>query len=489
MRNNLPGRIPPQAIDAEQAALGAMLLEREAILRAKGLLQPEDFYRDAHRWIYRGILDLHERKEPVDLVTLGEWLKSHAAGGKATDDNNLLNQIGGALYLTDCMQQTPTAAGIGNYARIVLEKSRQRQVIAVADALMEGAYTGEQDVDELIRAKSGALVQIGLAGKRRERMGIGEAAYRSYERLYKSARGKVEQGFLTGWRGVNQMLRPFKSGQLVVIAADTGCGKTAFATNLSIDLAEAGKHGLIFSLEMEGEELGVRAMMEKLPAAVTQDTFDGIHEAEEIESEKTLELVYDAMNRLWDLPLRIEDTADMTVGQIEEAIQWEINEHGPLDFVVIDYLQLITVESKRDRYLEVGNISKALKRMAKEYRLTIFALCQLGTKKLAERKPRRPMLEDLYESGKIGQDADTVIMLYWPARYGKMEMLAAKYDPKNALHKCVVEISVPKGRAGTKQGAYSSMKMFYHGAHYSFRDLSSEEWKALKQGGQVNDGE
>lgn len=470
-------RIPPQNIEAEQAALGAMLLEKSAIVRAEPTLRPEDFYRDAHRWIYRGILHLYRHKQAVDLITLGEWLKSHAASGKATVDDNLLAQVGGTLYLTTLMESAPTAAGIGHYAGIVREKAIQRRLIGVADLIMEGAYRGEEDLDAFIREKAGALLQAGEVGARRETHSIGEASYTVYESMFRAAKEGRAAGVKTGWQAINGIIRPITPGQLVIIAADTGCGKTAFATNWAINLAEEGRRGLIFSLEMEDTDLSLRALLEK--TTFTQDDFDTLHEAEEEQQNRVLDSLHEAVGRLWELPLKIDDAPDTSIGTIDAAIQYEISEGRRPDFVIVDYLQLLNVEhSTRSRYLDVGNLSKALKGMAKTYRLMIVALCQLGTKDLAKRKNRRPQMDDIYESGKIVQDADVLVTLYWPSRYGKDEMKTIGL-PDNEVAKCAVEVNVLKGRYGTKRGSTAGTKLYYNGPHYSFRDLTSDEWKVL----------
>jgi len=460
-------KIPPQSIEAEQATLGACMLDRDAIDAAAELVQPGDFYKPSHQALFRGILHLRDTGQPVDLITLGELLKTH----------NHLDEIGGTLYLTTLMSQAPSAAFALQYAGIVREKAIRRALITTADNIMHDAYGDEYELDDLLRRANEQVLHIEQSlTDRVEAPSVGDYADLFYNRLQHTAKHGIPPGFKTAWKGVNERIHPFTPGQLIVIAADTGCGKTAWALNQAQHLAGEGRRGIVFSLEMEGEDLSVRAILKT--SNCTQDDFDEIHQHPEVAG--VLADVRKQADKLRALPLKIDDRAGNSVLRIERAMQNEIHAGGPLEFVVVDYLQLVPSDpTGRKRYEEVGNITKELKRIAKQYKLVVFALCQLSTKELAKRSTRRPQINDIYESARITQDADLVVMLYWPGRYGLAEVEAAGYDPQR--HQNIVEFWVLKARHGTPKGPTSNTGLYYDGPHYDFRDLTPAQWHELSE--------
>lgn len=459
-------QIPPQAMEAEQAVIGSCLIERDAIAQVEPLLRPEDFYRQSHASIYRGVLDLYRQQHPVDLITLGEYLR----------DRDELDSAGGTLYLTTVMTQVPTAAGAKRYAQIVKDCAIRRQLIRDADAIMASAYAMDRPLPEVMREAEGKLFTIANAQtqERTTRKSLGDFGYEFYRELHEASQNQRPSGLRTGWRSVNTILRPFRAGQLIIIAADTKTGKTAWALNLAIDMAEAGHHGIFFSMEMEGEALATRAILER--TRYTQNDFDNIHA--HAEPDEVGANVYEAVQHLYTVPLEI-DEHPKTLEQMERALQLRISEDGPQDFLVVDYLQFIPVEgSAQKRYEEIGKISGKLKAIAQRYHLTVFALCQISTKGVAQRPTHRPEMSDLYESGRPGQDADLILGLYRPGHYGKREMERAGF-PDTDFHQWCVEVFIIASRHGSAHPTRQSTWQLFQAEHVTFCDLTREQWRTL----------
>ena len=409
-------RIPPQSLEAEQATLGAMLLEREAIARAVEMLRPEDFYRDAHRIVFQGIIDLFNRNEPVDLITLGEWLKSHEQ----------LDTIGGTLYLTTIMSQVPTAAGIGNYATIVRTKSLQRQLIRAADEIMEAAYQGERDLTELVdesEQKIFAIAERNLTSGFVRLQDLVKQQFLSIEDNRNS--GLAGTGLNTDFSELDSITAGLQPSDLIILAARPSMGKTALALNIARNVALSQQEQntvALFSLEMAKEQLALRLLCSE--ARVTQDN---VRHA--MISDDDMTRLAEAVDRLWNCPIYIDDTPSVSVLEIRGKARRLKAEKG-LGLIVIDYLQLMNSHTRAEnRVQEIAIIARGLKGLARELKVPVIALSQLS-RMVEQRSPRRPQLSDLRESGAIEQDADLVLFLYRPAYYGEEELLRIGYDPR-----------------------------------------------------------
>ena len=443
-------RVPPQNGDAEQAALGAMLLEREAIVRAQEILSPEDFYRDAHRWIYRGVLDLYRRNEPVDLITLGEWLRGHSASGTPTAEDNLLAQIGGALYLTTLMESAPTAAGIAHYAGIVREKAMQRRLIAVADEIMQEAYLGQKELNELLRDSEGKIFSLS------ERVLTGGPA--AMPEVYDIARDAIlsrkeadaqgfDVGFKTDLKLLNRILTPIKPGEMVVLAGRPGMGKSALAMQVAVAAAEQGQRGIFFSLEMDQDSLAMRLLI-----------------AHGCDSWKANSLLYrtahpeevygsleGALETLRGVPLRVVDTPALCANDIIHLGR-RAKYDGGLDFIVVDYLQLMDANERHSElYERIRAVSRELKQAAKTLKVAVIAISQLS-RQVENRTPPRPMMSDLRESGQLEQDADKILLLYRPGYYGKRALQAAELAEDDTT---TTEIILAKQRNGPTDAVWT----------------------------------
>jgi len=443
-------RVPPQNGDAEQAALGAMLLEREAIVRAEQTLRPEDFYRDAHRWIFRGVLDLYRRNEPVDLITLGEWLRGHAVSGEPTADDNLLALVGGTLYLTTLMESAPTAAGIAHYAGIVREKAMQRRLIAIADGIIQEAYLGQKELNDLLRDSEGKIFAL-----TEQALSTGPAVM---PEVYDIARDAIlsrreadtqgyDVGFKTDLRLLNRVLTPIKPGEMVVVAGRPAMGKSALAMQMAVAAAEQGQRGIFFSLEMDQDSLAMRLLL-----------------AHGCDSWKANSLLYrtshpeevygaleGALETLRGVPLRVVDAPQLCANDLLHLGR-RAKYDGGLDFIVVDYLQLMDANERHGEiYERVRAISRELKQAAKTLKVAVIAISQLS-RQVENRTPPRPMMSDLRESGQLEQDADKILLLYRPGYYGKRALQAAELPEDDVT---TTELILAKQRNGPTGAAWT----------------------------------
>jgi len=449
--NTMLERIPPQSIEAEQATLGAMLLEREAISRAVELLHEEDFYRESHRIIFHGICDLSNRNEPVDLITLGEWLKSHEQ----------LEAIGGTLYLTTIMSQVPTAAGIAHYAGIVRTRSLQRQLIRAADEIMTAAYQTDKDLEELVDECEQKIFSIGehsVSGDFVHLQDLVKQQFFTIEDTRES--GMAGAGLSTGFRELDALTAGLQNSDLIILAARPSMGKTAMALNIARNVAMLERRPVaLFSLEMSKEQLALRILCSE--ARVKQD--DVRHA---MISDDDMTRLAHAVERLWECPIFIDDSPAASVLDMRGKARRLKAKHG-LGLIVVDYLQLMHSSTHTEnRTQEISLIARGLKGLAREMQVPVIALSQLS-RLVESRSPRRPQLSDLRESGAIEQDADLVVFLYRPGYYGAEELERVKYDPVRDMN--VAEVHIAKQR----NGPTGTVKFVWLGEYGVFGDLET----------------
>jgi replicative DNA helicase len=438
-------------MEAEQAALGAMLLERDAIARALELLQPEDFYRESHRMIYAGVLDLFNRHEPVDLITLGEWLKSR----------DRLETIGGTLYLTTIMTQVPTAAGIAHYAGIIRAKSIQRALIKAADEIMALAYQGDRDLDELVDECEQKIFSIAERSVSSGFVRLQDLVKDQFYSIDESrASGTPGTGISTGFTNLDAITAGLHPADLVILAARPSMGKTAFALNIARNVALVEKVPVaLFSIEMAKEQLALRLLCSE--ARVNQD---GVRHA--MISDDDMTRLAHAVERLWDCPIFIDDSPSISVLEMRGKLRRLKAEHG-LGLIVVDYLQLMHSASRSEnRTQEIAQIARGLKALAREMKVPVIALSQLS-RMVESRSPRRPQLSDLRESGAIEQDADLVAFLYRPAYYGEDELKRVGLDPEREKNVCELQI------AKQRNGPVGTIKLAWMPEYGQFGDVET----------------
>jgi replicative DNA helicase len=391
-------RLPPQSIEAEQSVLGALLIDRDAVIEVAEILRPEDFYRGAHGEVYGAVLDLYERREPVDIVTVSEVLERRGA----------LESVGGAAYLTGLINLTPTAVNATYYARIVERKSVLRNLIGAAGRIASIGYEEATDVAESIDRAESELFSV---SQRRVSSGFSplrQLLHSAYDRLdyLHQHRGEIS-GVPTGFKDLDALTTGLQKSDLVIIAARPSIGKTSLALNFAEHAAVMrGRTVGIFSLEMSKEQLVLRLLSSRA-GIDSQRLRTGFLE------EMDFTRLAPAMNELAEAPMFIDDTPNISTMELRTKARRLQAESG-LDMVIVDYLQLMqsTVMSRdANRVQEVSEISRGLKALAKELDVPVVALSQLS-RQPEMRESKEPRLSDLRESGSIEQDADLVLFLW-----------------------------------------------------------------------------
>ena len=414
-------RVPPQNKEAEQSVLGAVFLSKEALTTAIEILRPEDFYKTAHQRIFQTMVDLYEKGEPVDLVTVTADLSDH----------KLLEEVGGVTYITEIASSVPTAANIEYYAKIVEEKSLLRRLIHTATKIANDGYSREDDVTEIVADAEKYIMEIGQNRNSGGFQAIRDVLLETYERIeiLSQRRGDIT-GIPTGYTDLDKMTAGFQRSDLIILAARPSVGKTAFALNVAQNVAaRAGETVAIFSLEM-----GATQLVQRMICA--EGNLDASRMRSGALEEDDWQKLTMAIGTLAKAPIFIDDTPGVTVQDIRAKCRRLQAERG-LGMILIDYLQLIQGRGKGDnRQQEVSEISRTLKGIARELNVPVIALSQLS-RGVEQRQDKRPMMSDIRESGSIEQDADIVAFLY-----------RDDYYDKETENKNVIEIIIAKQRNG-----------------------------------------
>ncbi|ENH95958.1 replicative DNA helicase [Gracilibacillus halophilus YIM-C55.5] len=397
MSEALQDRTPPHNLEAEQAVIGAIFLEPEALSSASEILIPEDFYRASHQQIFRNILELADNAEPIDLVTVTT----------ALSNQQLLEEVGGVSYLSDLANAVPTAANIVYYCRIVEEKALLRRLIRTATDIVTNSFAMEDDVDEVLNEAEKRILEVSNRQNASAFKNINDVlieVYDNIDQLHKNT-GEVT-GVPSGFRDLDRITSGFQRNDLIIVAARPSMGKTAFALNIAQNISvKTNENVAIFSLEMGAEQL-VQRMLCAEGNIDAQRLRTGTLEDEDW---NRLSL---AMGSLSNAGIFIDDTPGIKVSEIRSKCRRLKQEHG-LGMILIDYLQLIqgNGNSRENRQQEVSEISRSLKGLARELDVPLIALSQLS-RGVEARQDKRPMMSDLRESGSIEQDADIVGFLY-----------------------------------------------------------------------------
>ncbi|HEY4485408.1 MAG TPA: replicative DNA helicase [Nitrospiria bacterium] len=389
-------KLPPQNIEAEQSVLGAILIDNAALNKALELIIPEDFYREAHRRIFTAILDLNERNEAVDLITLSEDLRK----------KNQLESVGGAAYLSSLVNSIPTAANMRQHARIVHEKAILRNLISIATDIAAQGYEDSRRVEELLDQAERSIFGISERKIKPSFVPVKEiikGSFETIERLYEKKERVT--GVPTGFEKLDDMTSGLQPSDLIVIAGRPSMGKTALALCIAQHMG-IEKHGkaAIFSLEMSKEQLVMRMLCSeaRVDSHKLRTGYLGRTDWPKLTT---------AAGRIAEAQIYIDDTPALTVLEMRAKGRRLKAEKG-LDLIIVDYLQLMRGRSDADnREQEISDISRSLKALAKELQLPVIALSQLS-RAVENRSDKRPVLADLRESGAIEQDADVVIFIY-----------------------------------------------------------------------------
>lgn len=409
----LEERVPPQNIDAERSVLGAMLIDKEAIAAVTEILNVDDFYREAHRVIFGAMMELYNKNEAVDLITITDILKR----------DNKLEDIGGIAYVTSLANAVPTAANVKYHAKIVEEKSVLRQIVRVSTEIAGMGYEAGEDVGVLIDQAESKILEISNRKKRADFTPIGTVLMNSVqdiERLLNNKGGLT--GVPTGFLDLDKLTSGLHPSDFVILAARPSMGKTAFALNIvqNVALRAHKKVGgeprtvAFFSLEMSKEQLVNRMLCAEAEINSQQLRIGELGDAD-------WEKLWSACDVMSKAQIYIDDTPGITAMEMRSRARRLKAEHG-LSLIVVDYLQLMQGSGKKnvsgDRQQEVSEISRSLKALARELDVPVIALSQLS-RSVESRQVKRPMLSDLRESGSLEQDADLVAFLYREDYYNK----------------------------------------------------------------------
>lgn len=389
-------KLPPQNLEAEQSLLGALLIDKDAVVAVAEVLHPNHFYRsEQHGQIYEAILELFEKREPVDLVTVTDQLKQRGT----------LDKIGGSAYLADLINKVPTAAHVESYARIIKEHAIRRNLIASSTRSIDSAYNEGRDVNDIIEECEQAIFSISQEHLQRDFIPLKDALAQSFDRLdeIQKSSGKL-RGIPSGFRDLDGKLAGFQDSNLIICAARPGQGKTAFVLNIAQYVAVVANLPVgFFSLEMSQEELVDRLL-------VGQANIDAWKLKTGRLDEKDYDRLSHAMGQLAEAPLFIDDTPAISISEMRTKARRLQVEQG-LRLLIVDYLQLIRGRNLENRVQEVSEISQNLKNLARELKIPVIAVSQLS-RAVEARGSRKPQLADLRESGAIEQDADVVMFIY-----------------------------------------------------------------------------
>jgi len=422
------GRIPPQAVDLEEAVLGAIMLEKDAVIAVLDILKPESFYKEAHQKMYQAIIDLSTRQEPIDILTVTEELKKR----------ELLNEVGGALYITQLTSRIASAAHLEYHARIVAQKFIQRELIRVASEIQAKAYDESNDVDELLDFSERQLFSIAEGNIRKETAKINILIKEAIHQIEEASKREDSlSGVPSGFTKLDRLTSGWQRSDLIIIAARPSMGKTAFVLSMARNMAVEHKRPVaLFSLEMSSIQL-----VNRLIVAETELPSDRIRNGR-LEQYEWEQLEY-RIKGLVEAPIFIDDTPAITIYEIRAKCRRLKNLYD-IQVIIIDYLQLMSGpgDSKGNREQEVSTISRALKGIAKELNVPIIALSQLNRSVELRSGNKRPQLSDLRESGAIEQDADIVCFIHRPEKYG------IDVDEEGNSTKGIAEIIVAKHRNG-----------------------------------------
>ncbi|MDF4188304.1 replicative DNA helicase [Ligilactobacillus salivarius] len=455
MNNELmTDNLPPQNIEAEQAVLGAIFLNTDALADAMEYVEADDFYRRSHQLLFQAMVDLNNNSEAIDVLTVQNYLST----------NNQLDDVGGVAYIAELATSVPTAANAGYYAKIVEEKSMLRRLITTATNIITQANNNDEDVPSLLDSAERQIMDV---SERKNRSGFREIkdvlneALNDVDRL--SQQSEDITGLPTGYREFDKMTAGLQPDNLIILAARPAVGKTAFALNIAQNVATSTDTSVaIFSLEMSAESLVNRMLC-------AEGSINANHLRTGQLDEGEWQNLIVAMGALSNTSIFIDDTPGIKMAEIRAKCRRLAKEKGNLGLVVIDYLQLIEGSNKESRQQEVSEISRQLKKLAKELGVPILALSQLS-RGVEQRQDKRPVLSDIRESGSIEQDADIVAFLYRDDYYERGDSKSDDNEDDEPLNQDVgeVELIIEKNRAGAR----GTVKLLFIKSYNKFSNIS-----------------
>jgi replicative DNA helicase len=409
-------KVPPHNLEAEQAVLGGILINNDAFNQVIDILSDEDFYREAHSLIFAGMLALYNSNDPIDIITLSQVLK----------EKNVLDKVGGTDYLASLAESISTSAGIKFHAEIVRDLSTRRGLINQCAHISESCFQFTNDTEEVLDLAEQSIFEIAERNVDQNFFALSEVVKESFKKIERTTGSNIT-GVPTGFTDFDNLTSGFQQSDFIIIAGRPSMGKTALALNIAYNAALEEKVGVaIFSLEMSRLQLGIRLLGSDamIDASKIRKGF--------LQDEDYLRLT-DSANRLSELPIYIDDSSGLSVLELKAKAR-RLKKKFDIGLLVIDYLQLMqSKKSTESRQLEISDISRSLKALAKDLNIPVVAVSQLN-RKVEDRPNKRPILADLRESGAIEQDADLIAFIYREYLYnrteenkGKAELIIAKH--------------------------------------------------------------
>ncbi len=448
----LLNKIPPHDIEAEESILSAIFINNDSLLDIIDILSPDDFYKGAHKKIFSIIVELANKQEPADLITVANGLK----------EKNQLESVGGAAYLAAISDAAPIAVNAVYYAKIIRGKASLRQLITSSSQIIEKCLEDKGDFDEILDFAETSMFKISEKKDQKSFQELGDLININIDKLEErqGSDGGLS-GLSTGYLKLNHITSGLQRSDLIILAARPSMGKTALALNIARNVAvEERKPVAVFSLEMSNEQLSMRLL-------TSEARIDSNRLRTGFISQEDWQNATDAAGMLNELPVFIDDTPNITAMEIRAKSRKLFQKHNELGLIIIDYLQLMKPPFRTDRRdLEIAEISRSLKALAKELDVPIMALSQLN-RMLEQRSDKRPMLSDLRESGALEQDADIVAFIYRDEVYNK--------EPDNPK-KGTAEIIVAKNRNGATGTAF----MHFLGQYTRFEELAPDAYQEFE---------
>jgi len=445
MPTQLPNKLPPQNIEAEQCLLGCLMLDKDAIVKVVDYIKAEDFYKGKHQDIYQAMAELYGKSDPIDILSVSARLK----------EKNKLDDVGGSAYLTSLINSVPTATHVLNYAKIVRQKKILRDLISASEKIGLSAFDEAEDIDTLLDKAEKVVFEIGQRSLSQIFLPIKDILSDTFERLDELSKyqGRL-RGIATGFTDLDKLLGGLQKSDLVILAARPSMGKTSLALDIARNIAVMENQPVgLFSLEMSKDQLA-----DRLLASMANINMWNLRNGR-LTSDDYSRLQH-AMGSLSDAPLYIDDAGSVNVLQMR-AMARRLQANKGLSLIVIDYLQLM---EPMNRFVspvqQVTENSRALKMLAKELNVPVLVLSQLS-RAVESRVPQIPRLADLRESGAIEQDADVVMFIYREDKYNE-----------NSLQQNIAKILVEKHRNGPTGG----IELYFDEQRVSFRNLDKGEY-------------
>lgn len=438
-------KLPPQSIEAEQSALGSLLLDKKAIVKIGDILNPDDFYRDVHKTIFETILELFEKNEPIDIMSLSNRL----------EEKGTLENIGGSSYLTTLVNSVPTAANVVHYAKIVQRKKMLRDLIEAAHDITQASYQEVEEIERVLDQAEKSIFAVSQRSLKQFFTPIKPALKEAFERIDQlhKQEGKTLRGLPTGFVDLDNYLAGLQKSDYIILASRPSLGKTTLALDIARNIAINRKVPVgIFSLEMSAAQLVDRLLC----AQANIDLWrlrTGQLSAKGKENDFTK--IQEAIGFLSESPIYIDDAPTSTVMEIKTKARRLQAEYG-LGLIIVDFIQLISPLNFRDAAVQqMTEISRALKALARELDIPVLALSQLS-RATEQRSPRIPRMADLRESGSLEQDADVVLLIY-----------REDLDIKQSERKNIADIIIAKHR----NGPIGKIELYFDQNYVSFRSL------------------